>query len=65
MWLYPFRRQQYALMPQPIHGSGLYGKEFYKHYYSLRHFLVAEVTLAIGGLIVTWMTFAPGLFYLA
>ena len=65
MWLYPFRRQQYALLPRPIHGGGLYGKEFYKHYYSLRHFLVAEVALVLGGLVVTGTTFMPWLFHLA
>jgi hypothetical protein len=62
MWLYPLRRNQYALLPQPIHGGGLYGKEFYKHYYSLRHFLVAESALVLGGLAVTGMTFMPWVF---
>jgi len=62
MWLYPFRRKQYALLPRPIHGDGLYGREFYRHYYSLRHFLVAESALVLGGLAVTGMTFMPWLF---
>jgi hypothetical protein len=62
MWLYPFRRKQYALLPRPIHAEGLYGKEFYKHYYSLRHFLVAESALVVGGLILTGTTFMPWLF---
>ena len=65
MWLYPFRRKQYALLPRPIHAGGLYGKEFYKHYYSLRHFLVAESALVLGGLVVTGTTFMPWLFHLA
>lgn len=61
MWLYPFCRKQYALLPQPIHGSGLHGTQFYKHYYGLRHFLVAESALVIGGLVVTGMTCMPWL----
>jgi hypothetical protein len=65
MWLYPFRRQQYALLPCPIHEGGLHGKEFYQYYYSLRHFLVAEAALVLGGLVVTGMTFVPRLFGLA
>ena len=65
MWLYPFRRKQYALLPRPIHAGGLYGKEFYKRYYRLWHFLVAESVFMMGGLFVTWMTFMPGLFHLA
>lgn len=59
MWLYPFRRKQYALLPQPIHDGGLHGKEFYKRYYGLRHFLVAELALVFGGLVVTGMTVMP------
>jgi hypothetical protein len=65
MWLYPIRRKQYALLPRPIHAGGLHGKEFYKQYYRLWHFLVAELALACGGLIVTGMTFMPRLFHLA
>ena len=65
MWLYPFRRQQYALLPCPIHEGGLHGKEFYQYYYSLRHFLVAESVLVLGGLVVTGTTFMPWLFHLA
>jgi len=57
MWLYPFRRKQYALLPRPIHAGGLYGKEFYKQYYRLWHFLVAESVLIMGGLLVAWTTF--------
>jgi hypothetical protein len=65
MWLYPFRRKQYALLPRPIHAGGLYGKEFYKQYYRLWHFIVAESALVAGGLVVTGMTFMPRLFHLA
>lgn len=65
MWLYPLRRKQYALLPRPIHAGGLYGKEFYKQYYRLWHFVVAESALVVGGLVVTGMTFMPGLFHLA
>jgi len=65
MWLYPFRRKQYALLPRPIHAGGLHGVEFYKRYYRLWHFLVAEAVLVCGGLVVTGMTFMPTLFRLA
>jgi hypothetical protein len=65
MWLYPFRRKQYALLPRPIHAGGLYGKEFYKQYYRLWHFFVAESVLVCSGLVVTGMTFMPRLFHLA
>ena len=65
MWLYPFRRRQYALLPRPIHAGGLYGKEFYKQYYRLWHFFVAESALVVGGLLVTGMRFMPRLFHLA
>ncbi len=65
MWLYPFRRKQYALLPRPIHAGGLYGKAFYKQYYRLWHFLVTESILMSGGLLMTWMTFMPEWFHLA
>lgn len=65
MWLYPLRRKQYALLPRPIHDGGLHGKEFYKHYYSLWHFLVAESALVLGGLFVTGMTCMPWFWYRA
>jgi hypothetical protein len=65
MWLYPFRRKQYALLPRPIHAGGLYGKDFYKQYYRLWYFIVAESALMGGGLVVTGMTFMPRLFQLA
>jgi hypothetical protein len=65
MWFYPLRRRQYALWPRPIHAGGLYGKEFYKQYYRLWHFFVAESALVVGGLFVTGMTFMPRLFHLA
>jgi hypothetical protein len=65
MWLYPFRRKQYALLPRPIHAGGLHGVEFYKHYYRLWHFFVAESVFIMGGLLVTGMTFMPGMFHLA
>ena len=65
MWLYPFRRKQYALLPCPIHAGGLHGKEFYKRYYRLWHFFVAESAFMMGGLLVTWTTFMPDLFHLA
>jgi hypothetical protein len=65
MWLYPFRRKQYAVWPRPIHAGGLHGVEFYKRYYRLRHFLVAESALMMGGLLVTGATLAPGLLPLA
>jgi len=65
MWLYPFRRMQYAFLPRPIHAGGLHGVEFYKRYYRLWHFLVAESALVVGGLLVTWTTFVPGLLHLA
>jgi len=65
MWLYPFRRKQYALLPRPIHAGGLHGKEFYKQYYRLWHFLVAESVLIMGGLLVAWTTFMPTWFHLA
>jgi membrane-bound metal-dependent hydrolase YbcI (DUF457 family) len=57
MWLYPFRRQQYALLPRSIHTGELHGKEFYRHYYRLRHFVLAEGVLLAGGLIVTGTLF--------
>lgn len=57
MWLYPFCRKQYALLPRPIHADGLHGKEFYKQYYRLWHFAVAEAVLLVGGLIITGATF--------
>jgi membrane-bound metal-dependent hydrolase YbcI (DUF457 family) len=57
MWLYPFRRKQYALLPRPIHADGLHGKAFYRRYYGLWHFAVAEAVLLVGGLIVTGATF--------
>lgn len=59
MWLYPLRRRQYALLSRPIHEGGLYGKEFYKQYYQLRHFLVTESALVISGLVLTGMAFMP------
>jgi hypothetical protein len=65
MWLYPFQRKQYALLPRPIHAGGLHGKEFYKQYYRLWHFLVAESALMAGGLLVSWATFMPDLLRLA
>ncbi len=65
MWLYPFRRKQYAVLPRPIHAGGLHGIEFYKRYYRLWHFLVAESALMMGGLLVTWTTFMPELLRLA
>ena len=65
MWLYPFRRKQYALLPRPIHAGGLHGKEFYKRYYRLWHFFVAESAFMMGGLLVTWVTFMPEVFHLA
>jgi hypothetical protein len=65
MWLYPFRRMQYAFLPRPIHAGGLHGVEFYKRYYRLWHFLVAESALVVGGLLVTWTAFVPGLLHLA
>jgi hypothetical protein len=49
MWLYPFRRKQYALLQRPIHAGGLHGKEFYKRYYRLWHFFVAESAFMMGG----------------
>jgi len=61
MWLYPFCRKQYALLPRPIHGDELYGRAFYKYYYGLRHFLVAELVLTLGGLVVVGITFMPAL----
>jgi hypothetical protein len=64
MWLYPIRHKQYALLPRPIHAGGLHGVEFYRRYYRLWHFLVAESALIMGGLFVTWATFMPGLFHL-
>lgn len=65
MWLYPLRRKQYALLPRPIHDGGLHGREFYRHYYSLRHFVVAESALVLGGLVVTGVTCMPWFFYWA
>jgi len=65
MWMYPFRRKQYALLPRPIHAGGLHGKEFYKQYYRLWHFLVAESALVCGGVVVAGMAFVPRLFQLA
>jgi len=59
MWLYPFRRKQYALLARPIHKGGLYGKAFYKQYYQHWHFVVAESALLVGGLIVTGLTVMP------
>ncbi len=52
MWLYPFRRKQYALLPRPIHSGELYGAAFYKQYYRLWHFAIAEAALLAGGLFV-------------
>ena len=65
MWLYPLRRKQYALLPRPIHDGGLHGIEFYRHYYSLRHFYLAESALVLGGLVVTGVTCMPWFFYWA
>lgn len=53
MWLWPWRRCQYALWPRNLHAAGVHGLAFYRRYYRQPLLLLMEVSLIALALIIT------------
>jgi len=47
MWLWPWRRRQYALWPRDLHAPGVRGLAFYRRYYRQPLFLALELSLLV------------------
>ncbi len=45
MWLWPWRRRQYAMLPRDLHAAGVRGLAFYRRYYRQPLLLALELSL--------------------
>lgn len=53
MWFWPWSDRQLALFPTDLHSDGAFGVEFYRRHLRCWRVMIPEVTLFLGGLIVT------------
>ncbi|MCS6962499.1 MAG: metal-dependent hydrolase [Thermoflexus sp.] len=55
MWLWPWRRRQYALWPRNLHAAGARGLAFYRRYYRQPLLLLIELSLlTVASMILGW-----------
>lgn len=52
MWLWPWRRRQYALSPRPLHVAGVRGVAFYRRYFRQPILLLLELALLAGAVAI-------------
>ncbi|WP_376791677.1 metal-dependent hydrolase [Thermoflexus sp.] len=52
MWLWPWRRRQYVLLPRDLHRTGARGIAFYRRYYRQPMLLAIELFLLTAALVI-------------
>ncbi|MER3399531.1 MAG: hypothetical protein C4313_00085 [Thermoflexus sp.] len=57
MWLWPWRKRQYALFPRPLHREGARGTAFYRIYYRQPLFVAVEVLLTAAAAVILAQAF--------